>query len=105
MRRALEEWLGTRLESCCGTDQRSRQRYRDAMLRAGLADVREEYCEYTGHLGIDELVGGLYSAMPAHLLPPAAERSEFAAHIRHAVGAQTRFTEQVRVAALIGFRS
>ena len=105
VRRALEEWLGTRLDSCCGTDQRSRQRYRDAMLRVGLTDVREENCEYTGHLGIDELLGGLYSAMPAHLLPPAAERSEFAARIRRAVGAEARFTERVRVAALIGFRS
>jgi SAM-dependent methyltransferase len=105
VRQALEEWLDTRLESCCGTDQQARQGYRDAMLSAGLTDVREESCEYAGHLSVDELIGGLYSAMPPHLLPPAAERPEFAAHIRRAVGAETRLAEQVRVAALIGFRS
>jgi SAM-dependent methyltransferase len=105
VRQALEEWLDTRLESCCGTDQQARQGYRDAMLGAGLTDVREESCEYAGHLSVDELIGGLYSAMPPHLLPPAAERPAFAAHIRRAVGAETRLAEQVRVAALIGFRS
>ena len=105
VRQALEEWLGTRLESCCGTDQRSRQRYRGAMHHAGLGGIREESVEYTGHLDFDELIGGLYSAMPAHLLPPAAKRPEFAERIRRAVGTQTRLTEQVRVAALIGYRS
>jgi SAM-dependent methyltransferase len=104
VRQVLEEWLDTRLESCCGTDRESRQRYHDAMHQAGLTGIREEYVAYTGHLDMDELIGGLYSAMPAHLLPPAAERPEFAARIRGAVGAEARLTEEVRVAALIGYR-
>jgi ubiquinone/menaquinone biosynthesis C-methylase UbiE len=104
LRQALEQWLGTRLESCCGTDPRSRQRYRDAMLVAGLTEIREESVDYTGHLDLDEVVGGVYSAMPARLLPPPAERPAFAAHLRRAVGPAARFTEQVRVAALLGYR-
>ncbi len=104
VRRALEEWLGTRLTSCCGTDQQSRQRYRDAMHHAGFTGIREEYVEYTSDLDFDELIGGLCSAMPAHLLPPAAERPAFAARIRRAIGTATPLTEQVRVAALVGRR-
>ena len=102
VRRALEEWLGTRLTSCCGTDQQSRQRYRDAMHHAGFTGIREEYVEYTSDLDFDELIGGLCSAMPAHLLPRAAERPAFAARIRRAIGTATPLTEQVRVAALVG---
>lgn len=104
VRRALEEWLGTKLDSCCGTDQRSRQRYGAAMLRAGLTDVREEFLEYRADLDFDELIGGLFSAMPARLLPPAADRPAFAGLIRRAVGTDAPLTEQVRVAALIGRR-
>jgi ubiquinone/menaquinone biosynthesis C-methylase UbiE len=104
LRQVLEQWLGTRLESCCGTDQRSRQRYSEAMLRAGLDGVREEAFEYSGDLSLDEVIGGIYSAMPARLLPPLDERPAFAARIRGAIGAAARFTEQVRVAALIGYR-
>jgi SAM-dependent methyltransferase len=104
VRQALEEWLGTTLESCCGTDEQSRRRYRDAMSSAGLTDVREEYCEYAGRLDVDELIGGLYSAMPPRLLPPAAERPAFAERIRRAAGPATRLNEWVRVTALIGYR-
>ena len=104
LRRALEQWLGTRLDSCCGTDQRSRQRYRAAMHHAGLTGIREEHLEYDGHLDLDEVIGGVYSAMPARLLPAAAERPAFAAHIRAALGTAARFAERVRVAALLGYR-
>jgi hypothetical protein len=59
----------------------------------------------SGHLAFDEVIGGVYSAMPAHLLPPPTRRPAFAGHVRRAMGTATRFTEHVRVAALIGYRS
>lgn len=102
LRGALERWLGTRLESCCGTDQPSRQRYQAALRQAGFTGIEEESADYTGQLTFDELIGHLYSAMPASLLPPPGQRQAFAAHIRDAIGPGPRFTEPVRLAALIG---
>src|ERR1039458_7560466 len=103
VRRGLEQWLGTRLESCCGTDAQSRQRYQSALLAAGFNGVHEQSLDYTGHLSFDELIGGLYSAMPSHLLPPPAQRAAFTDHIRNAIGAGDQFTEQVHLAALVGY--
>jgi ubiquinone/menaquinone biosynthesis C-methylase UbiE len=103
VRHGLEQWLGTRLESCCGTDAQSRQRYESELLAAGFNGVHEQSLDYTGHLSFDELIGGLYSAMPSHLLPPPAQRPAFRDHIRNAIGAGDQFTEQVHVAALVGY--
>lgn len=102
LRAGLERWLATRLESRCGTDAASRQRYRAAMLAAGFTDVHEVSVDYTGDLNFDELIGSVYSAMPVGLLPPPGRRAAFAKHIRGFTGPGPRFTEQVHVAALIG---
>jgi len=102
LRAGLERWLDTRLESCCGTDAASRQRYQAAMLAAGFTDVHEVSVDYTGDLNFDELIGSVYSAMPLDLLPQPGRRAAFAEHIRGFTGPGPRFTEQVHVAALIG---
>ena len=102
LRRALERWLGTRLESCGGTDPQSRQRYHAALAEAGFTGISEEATDYTGHLSFEEVIGHLYSAMPSSLLPPPGRRAAFAAHIRDAIGPGPRFAEPVHVAALIG---
>jgi SAM-dependent methyltransferase len=102
LRAALEQWLDTPLESCCGTDAASRQGYRTAMLAAGFTDVHEQSFAYADHLTFDELIGGVYSAMPPDLLPPPGRRPAFAEHIRDFTGPGPRFTEHVHVAALIG---
>jgi hypothetical protein len=58
VRRALEEWLGTRLKSCCGTDHQSRQRYRDAMHQAGCdASYRISTCQRMGLRGTRPATG------------------------------------------------
>ena len=103
VRHALEQWLDVRLASCCGTDTASRQGYRDAMLAAGFTGVHEQSLDYTARLSFGELIGGLYSAMPGHLLPPPGQRAAFADHIRNAIGAGGDFAEQVHVAALVGY--
>jgi SAM-dependent methyltransferase len=102
LREGLEQWLDTRLESCCGTDAAARRGYQAAMLAAGFTDVHEVSLDYTGHLSFDELIGGVYSAMPAGLLPPPARRPEFTEHIRGFTGPGPRFREDVHVAALTG---
>ena len=102
LRHALEQWLGTRLESRCGTDPQSRQRYQAALHAAGFTDIHEESVDYASDLDFDEVIGGLFSAMPSHMLPPPHRRATFARHIRNAIGPGTRFAEPVHVAALIG---
>jgi SAM-dependent methyltransferase len=103
VRHALEEWLDVRLASCCGTDAASREGYQAAMLAAGFTGVHETSFDYTARLTVEELIGGLYSAMPGRLLPPPAQRAAFDTHIRNAIGDGGEFAEQVHVAALIGY--
>lgn len=102
LRRALEQWLETKLESCCGTDSRSRQRYEAALHAAGFTDISEESVDYASDLDFDQVIGGLYSAMPSRLLPPPDRRAAFAEHVRAAIGPGPRYGEPVHVAALIG---
>jgi hypothetical protein len=88
---------------CAEPDAQSRQRYESALLAAGFNGVHEQSLDYTGRLSFDELIGGLYSAMPSQLLPPPAQRAAFTDHIRNALGAGDQFTEQVHLAALVGY--
>lgn len=102
LRHALEQWLGTKLGSRCGTDPQSRQRYQAALGEAGFTDIHEESVDYASDLGFDEVIGGLYSAMPSRMLPTPDRRQAFTELIRNAIGAGPRFAEPVHVAALIG---
>jgi ubiquinone/menaquinone biosynthesis C-methylase UbiE len=103
LRGFLEQWSGTRQASPCGTDDASRQRYRDTMTEAGL-DVTETRYAYTDVLDLDHLIGGVYSALPVHQLPPPGQRTGFADQIRGAVAPHAPFTEHVPVRMLLGRR-
>jgi ubiquinone/menaquinone biosynthesis C-methylase UbiE len=103
LRSFLEQWLGTSTADPCGTDDASQQRYRDTMAKAGL-DVTETRYDYTDELDLDHLVGGVYSALPAHRLPPPDQRAAFADQIRRAVAPHAPFTEPVPVRMLLGRR-
>ncbi|MGI8448119.1 MAG: class I SAM-dependent methyltransferase [Streptosporangiaceae bacterium] len=50
LRHALEQWLGTRLESRCGTDQQSRHLYQAALRAAGFTRIHEESSDYDSDL-------------------------------------------------------
>jgi ubiquinone/menaquinone biosynthesis C-methylase UbiE len=100
----LEQWLGTIAAGTTGTDDSSQQRYRDTMAEAGI-DVTEACYDYTDELDLEQLVGGIYSALPAQRLPPPDERAAFAAQIHHAVAPHAPFTEHVSVRMLLGRRS
>jgi hypothetical protein len=98
LRGFLEQWLDTTLTRTCGTDEASQQRYRDIMTAAGF-EVTGASFEYTGELDLDQLIGGLYSAIR---LPPPDQRAAFAEQVRRAVAPHERFTEPVLVRMLLG---
>jgi len=102
LRSCLEEWFGTTLEASCGTSDRDRLRYAQALESAGFADVRETVVEYSGELSFDQLFGGVCSAIPADQLPEPDDRIVFAEHIWQALPADELFTEHVRVSTLVG---
>lgn len=101
LRGFLGQWSGTRPADPCGTDDASRQRYRDTMTEAGL-NVTETSYDYTDDLDLDHLIGGVYSALPVRQLPPPGQRTAFADQIRSAVAPHRPFTERVCVRMLLG---
>jgi SAM-dependent methyltransferase len=102
LRDVLERWLGTTLTYACGTDEDSQRRYCEDLASAGF-DVSIAAVDYVATLDLDQLVGGLYSAMGSRI-PAASERPAFAEEIRAAVAPQECFSECVRVAIIVGTR-
>ena len=101
LRGYLEHWLDTKLTFACGTDEQSQRRYRQDLASAGF-DVLATAIDYTAELDVDQLVGGIYSALPVTQLPATDQRSAFAEQIRRAVAPQESFSEHVHVAILCG---
>ncbi|MBK1783183.1 class I SAM-dependent methyltransferase [Prauserella cavernicola] len=101
LRPFLEDWLGTRLVRTCGTDDESRRRYADALTRSGYA-VHHTDVAYEAALSADEIVGGVYSALPVDRLPAPGERAAFAADVERVLAPCAPFTEQVQVSLLLG---
>jgi len=101
LRDHLEHWLGTRLTSACGTDEQSQRRYRDDLVSAGFEVIAMSF-DYVAELDLDQLVGGVYSALPVTRLPAQDRRSEFAEQVRRAVAPHEHFSEHVHVAILAG---
>ena len=91
----LERLLGRTLAGTCQTDAAGRRRNRDALEAAGYRVVESEV-GYDATLTVDELVGGLFSAMSLGELPPG-RRAEFAAGLHDALGAAEPLTEHVQV--------
>ena len=58
--------------------------------------------EYVLELSLDEIVGGVFSALPVDRLPAPDARPAFFDRVREALGPHERFSEQVRVAILAG---
>ncbi|MEV4509992.1 methyltransferase domain-containing protein [Dactylosporangium sp. NPDC049525] len=91
----LERLLGRTLAGTCQTDDAGRGRNRDALREAGYQVVEAEI-GYDATLTVDELVGGLFSAMSLAELPPQA-RAEFADGLHEALGHTEPLTEHVQV--------
>jgi ubiquinone/menaquinone biosynthesis C-methylase UbiE len=101
LRGFLERWLDTTMTSACGTDEDSQQRYRDDLAAAGF-EVLSAAVDYVADLDLDQLVGGIYSALGVSRLPAAHQRPAFAAQVRAAVAPHDHFSEHVHVAILAG---
>ena len=97
----LERWLGEKLTFACGTDEASQQRYQEAMTGAGF-DVLSASVDYEVDLTLDQIVGGILSALPVSRLPAPDARPEFAQQISVALGPHRSFSDHVRVAILAG---
>jgi hypothetical protein len=102
LRDFLEHWLGTKLTYACGTDEQSQQRYREDLAVAGF-DVLTTAVDYEASLDIDQLVGGVYSAIGSRI-PAAGQRHAFAEQVRKALAPHDHFSEHVHVAILAGTR-
>lgn len=96
----LERWLGLSLTSHCGTDDDTRTIYGTELSAAGY-DVADVRVDYTGTLTLDQIVGGVFSAM-SDRLPAAADRDRFATELRRAMPDAAPYAEHVAVRTLIG---
>ena len=101
LRGFLERWLGRELTDTCGTDDESQDRYARALAAAGY-DVLRLAVDYDVWQDIDQIVGGMYSALPVSALPPPEERPAFAEAIRAALPPDESFSEHVHVQILAG---
>jgi ubiquinone/menaquinone biosynthesis C-methylase UbiE len=103
LRESLEQWLGTRAGTACGTDDASQERYRESLAAAGF-QVFAHHVDYTDTLDVESIVGGVFSALPVDRLPPPDERPAFADRVRRALEPHAPFTEHVHVTVLTGRR-
>ena len=102
LRDFLQQRLGTTLTHACGTDEQSQRRYQDDLAAAGF-EVFATGVDYVASLDLDQLVGGVYSAMGSRI-PDASQRPAFAEQVRAALAPHDRFSEHVNVAIVIGTR-
>ncbi|GIJ24239.1 methyltransferase domain-containing protein [Micromonospora lutea] len=96
LRECLETLLGHPVTATCQTDEAGRQRNRDALVAAGYRFV-ESSVQYDAPLTVDDMVGGVLSAMSADQLPSPEHRAAFAAQVHAALDGRDVVTEQVRV--------
>lgn len=96
LRDRIHHWLGTRPTNACQSDEAGRRLNREALESAGY-HVVEECVDYDAELTVDDLAGGVFSALPADRLPSLESREEFTAQLGDALGRPDRLTEHIRV--------
>ena len=96
LRECLERMLGHPVTARCQTDEDGRRRNREALVRAGYR-YEETSVRYDAPLTVDDMVGGVFSAMSAEKLPGLQQRAAFAADVRDALGGVDVVTERVTV--------
>ncbi|WP_064446031.1 class I SAM-dependent methyltransferase [Micromonospora sp. NBRC 110037] len=96
LRGCLERMVGYPVTGRCQTDEDGRRRNREALVGAGYR-YEETSVRYDAPLTVDDMVGGVFSAMSAERLPTLHQRAEFAADVREALGGVDVVTERVTV--------
>ncbi|WP_233573699.1 hypothetical protein [Amycolatopsis panacis] len=103
--RALDEvlagWFDRPLTVTCGTDEISQTRYGESLAAAGYA-VDNGVIEYRSELTLDQIVGGVYSALSEDSLPAHQDRATFADRIRMAIEPHAPYVEPVSVKIVTG---
>ncbi|MFJ8828875.1 class I SAM-dependent methyltransferase [Micromonospora aurantiaca] len=103
LRGCLERMLGHPVTGRCQTDEDGRRRNREALVRAGYR-YEETSVRYDAPLTVDDMVGGIFSAMSAEQLPSSRQRAAFTADVRDELGGRTEVIENVRVWMQCGVR-
>ncbi|MBO4141550.1 class I SAM-dependent methyltransferase [Micromonospora tulbaghiae] len=96
LRGCLERMLGHPVTARCQTDEDGRRRNREALVRAGYR-YEETSVRYDAPLTVDDMVGGVFSAMSAEHLPSSRRRAAFAVDVHDALGGLDMVTERVDV--------
>lgn len=100
LRDALDNWFGRPSRGTCGTDRATQARYSDMLSAAGY-EVEEYVEEYDAELTLEEVIGGLFSAMSPEDVPDD-RRGTFVDGIQRALLRLGPFCESVRVHVLMG---
>lgn len=103
LRECLERLLGQPVTATCQTDEAGRRRNQDALVRAGYR-YTESLVQYEAPLTVDDMVGGVFSAISGDRLPSTQRRAAFVAEVRDALGGRDKVTERVRVWLQFGTR-
>ncbi|WFE42996.1 hypothetical protein [Verrucosispora sp. WMMD1129] len=101
LRDCLERLLGHPVTATCQTDGAGRRLNQEALVRAGY-QYAESLVQYDAPLTVDDMVGGVFSALSADRLPSASGRAAFTAEVRAALGGRDHVTERVRVWSQFG---
>jgi SAM-dependent methyltransferase len=99
LRTFLEGWLQTELTNYCGTDDATRSVYQHELMALGY-HTEELRLAYTDTLTLDQIVGGVFSAM-SQRLPAPNDRNRFSSDLGRALIGAAPYTEYVSVCTLI----
>jgi hypothetical protein len=86
------------LTNRCGLDDEARDTYRRELETLGFA-VQDHRVDYTATLSIEQIVGGVFSAM-SERIPPPEDRDRFAADLAQQLPGGGPFLEHVPVRIL-----
>jgi ubiquinone/menaquinone biosynthesis C-methylase UbiE len=100
LRAAIEDWFGRPSSSTCGTADADRAQYRTELSADGFA-VEEVSYEYQADVTVDDVIGGLFSALSPTDVPDQ-HRDAFTQRVARALAEAPTLTEAVPVTALIG---
>lgn len=103
LRACLEDWLGEPVDDACQTDETGRRLNAEALTTAGYA-VTESVVSYDAAVTVDQIAGGVFSALPVQRLPPPEDRQRFTDQVETALRPLTPLIEQVRVSVQLGLR-
>lgn len=101
LREFLQEWFRTPAQRSCGSDADTQQAYAESLAAAGFEVTHSSYT-YDEELSLDEVVGGICSALSVDQLPAPDRRAEFADRVAEAITPHAPFVEHVPVRTLLG---